>query len=400
MSQAHKGSKLILRDQVIAVPFESSHFDFSFDATGICRGELVEPTSDSIYTVRPYEGRFGGGVSIEERTTNIISSSNANTLSGWIKANHTDTGKRISDSNGNDSIVWNIADEGYAHIDAPMTSGNTYTFSIYVFPNQDYTFSVRVGAPENDTSGYIELITAKANRWTRLVNTKSVQSSRLLIGYRGFDSASNPPDNFEVAYSMAQLEEKPFSTSFANGSRGGGVLKYNDNIINHLEGAVSFWYKPSIAWDSKVNNTAPNETDREYFFEWGVAGQANSFWARRYRDSNPSLNFIYNNGNTIYRYDGKLSGNQEILITYTYKDNYQALYVDGKKIATNSTPSIKRPTSGVFSIGKRLENYSTSNGIISDFIIFNRFIDDEEVEAIYISNNSLYNPYDYRSFSI
>lgn len=412
MSKAHKGSRLILKDQVIAVPFESTHFDYNVDATGIYLGDIVEPLSDSKYMITPFEGRFGGGIVLEEGTTNLYTSQSSFKLTGVSGGYDSTTGEWTITCPSGSTTAWRGM--SYTNNNAIIPSGGGHaTISYEIYAEEEVPMSIDInnngrtsstGSNDNDVGSKRVMPDSPTipYEWKRVYaqyvmenTTQSFYDSSMICFANGW----KPSKDTSVKVRNIQFELKQFPTSFTANDRSSSILKYSDNIINHLEGSISFWYKPHIAWESRVSNSGPNETDREYFFEWGVAGQGNALWARRYRDSTPSIEFIYNNTNTYYEYSGKLIGNKEVHIAFTYKHGYQALYVDGKKVATNTASAMSRPTSGVFSLGKRLPSYPTANGVISDFAIFNKAISDEEVEAIFTSNSPLYNPYDYRSFS-
>jgi len=96
MSQAHKGSHLLLKNVVVGVDNYTSflaHYDITeYD---VLRG--ITPLSGN-YVLFPYEGKFGGGISLEAATTNL--------LAGGITS-------------------------------VGVTSGNNYTFSVYSTPSSN-----------------------------------------------------------------------------------------------------------------------------------------------------------------------------------------------------------------------------------------------------------------------
>ncbi len=71
MSQAHKGSRLVAIGQLKSVSPETvflAHYDIT--EKDVLSG--VSPNASDVFTLRPQEGRFGGGIAVEEETANLV----------------------------------------------------------------------------------------------------------------------------------------------------------------------------------------------------------------------------------------------------------------------------------------------------------------------------------------
>ncbi|MNS72114.1 hypothetical protein D3C72_1055150 [compost metagenome] len=70
MSQAHKGSRLLIKDAIYAVPYESAHFNFNEDFYGFQYGDIIKPVVTPVATL--VDGKFGKAVSLQEATASSL----------------------------------------------------------------------------------------------------------------------------------------------------------------------------------------------------------------------------------------------------------------------------------------------------------------------------------------
>lgn len=244
------------------IPKDSIHIPLDFDGTD--RLKLVKPSSE---TNLVYEK---GAVWVGNATTNLVSSNQQSNLTGWVLANHTDTNRTMTNPIGAQAKIWSVQDEGYAYIDPTLTVGQLYTASVYVCPSHDYTFRLRFG---NQIADNVSIFAPK-NTWTRLVNTKTINDVRVLIGYRDSDGSSNPPIGFEVAYSMTQIEKSQFLTPYTPSTRNTPILNYNGSHLTNNN-----WKEFSFMMNVKY---ATSDV-------WRLCGA----WSRWYFGPNPSNSLVF-----------------------------------------------------------------------------------------------------------
>ena len=85
MSQAHKNSRLLIKDVIYAVPFETALFNFNEDAIGIQYGDIVKPMGTPVATFKK-DGKFGNGVEVGSLSYSIdIVNPKEGTVSFWMK---------------------------------------------------------------------------------------------------------------------------------------------------------------------------------------------------------------------------------------------------------------------------------------------------------------------------
>lgn len=419
MSIAHKGSRLVLSGNTVSVDFSTEYHDFNNDASGIQFGNLITPSGNPVYTMRPFEGVFGGGIAIEEGTTNLLSNPMFdNNISGWTNGNMTTPtwNSGFNDIKYNNGYMYITGSSGNGFTSGPslfnLTSGGTYTVSAYIEGDgmdiynkisiagtvfysgngiyDDYTWS-----PSSHTYTKVNNRGIYRVEKTFTINSGS-HSGNVFTQWQpriGLNSA-----NLNLKVYGYQIENKSFSTSIVNGTRAKGYLSYYDSGINNITGTLSFWYKPTINWNDTTTINGSNEGTHESLFTWGVPGQSNCIWGRRERDSSV-MDFWYGTGGSCQYSTLGLSGNGFIHIAFTWKSGSQQLYINGASVSSIANSSISRPTTGYFEVGCRQvsSSYPTTNGIINDLIISTSTMSSEDISNIYISNRPLYNPYDYRA---
>jgi hypothetical protein len=395
MSNAHKGSRLILKDQVVATEFNSFHADFNVDATGIHYGQLIEPLEGSIYTMRPNEGKFGGGVAVEEGTTNACLKDGQDGNSPWsgdgtgatstIDSAVTFRGRKVArykpGTAGNNYINSN-------KIDSSITS-TEWVFRLYI-KRVDGTAITSLNrymyvANNSNQNGAVDSIREVEEGWYEVIATRTglVSGYVTLFGLYGMS---------DTEYYIAdwQLEPKSFPTSYTVGTRGSGILKY-PILPNASQGSIHFWVK--------LNNYP---TTRYCIF---VDSHGTSTIGRMY---------LAHNGNKLYWHLSNSSGSGAIsLSTDNYSDSFAFVALkwdssgrtmffgkpDGSGLVKQYSQDVYFPSwRDSLLVGARLGG-EHANAIFCDFSYINKSLSDEEVNAIYLSQKPLYNPYDYRSFS-
>jgi len=219
------------------------HFDGSLNATS-----GLEPINDGV-TLRP-DGYFGGGVAIEEATVNLIATQ-GNAAQDWTAWRHWDTPlfgywtnqKIVLDPDY--GFVWSgigTSKESYLYDYYAYTlhQGQTLTFSIYLKADEEITLSnPRFYTRRADnTSDYVDhdpVSITLTPKWQRFTWTTTVPADATGIGV---NLCNGVLDGKKIYAAYPQLEEKPFATSFVNGSRAAGKLVY-PNLYRPRQGTIS-----------------------------------------------------------------------------------------------------------------------------------------------------------------
>jgi hypothetical protein len=241
-----------LKEKEGAVAYDSS----SYSTEGIRIGGIAPSDGINFATLKKEEGKFRGAVLIEPDTTNLLPENAQNDFSNWVSdGTHIDTGKKVISPSGEQVKVWSVADEGYLYYDPTLTIGQGYTASVYVYPNKDYTFRFRFGTGNSQDDAFTSRTLALANQWTRVVvPVTSITGVRALMGYRNTDGADNVATGFEVAYAMAQIENRNGATSYLKNSRPLGKLWYPKELINPSAFTISCWFKIPYMHRVATNN--------------------------------------------------------------------------------------------------------------------------------------------------
>ena len=208
------------------------HFDGSLNATS-----GLEPINDGA-TLRP-DGYFGGGVAVEEATVNLIATQGG-AAQDWTAWSHWSTGATsywASQGTFNDPdygvVWWGIGTSKSAHLYdySPYTllQGQTLTFSIYLKADEEITLpeSVFFTRRADATYDYVDhdpVSITLTPKWQRFTWTTTLPADAGGIGVRL--GTGDVLENKKIYAAFPQLEEKPFATSFVNGSRAAGRLTY------------------------------------------------------------------------------------------------------------------------------------------------------------------------------
>lgn len=256
MSKAHKGSTLIL-DKGIPIVDKNTVFLAHYDITDNDVLKGIEPQGDTVATLVNYDGYFGGGIAIEEGTINLysenvrlggdLSNNTNNWQNNWGTTISRTTDYAYSGSGSIRAITQGVnSDEGASaqHTALPST---TYSFSGWVMTT-DSDVSVVPMLVQGNVGNIVggTSVTLIPNRWTYLSITGTTPST--FNGTLQGKITTKTAKACTLYYDNFQMERKNFPTSFVNGERKAGFLKYPKEIINVEEGTISFWLKPK--WET------------------------------------------------------------------------------------------------------------------------------------------------------
>lgn len=310
-SLAHKGATLPLRT---CLPVDKNtlflaHYDITAEES-LCG---IKPDSSSVYSLRPFEGKYGGAVAVEEGTTNLLATAGGGAAQDWTKWSHWNNTTYWGLTEQYDDPVWGKVFRGtkngssnantyiYDYYPYSYTNGDVYSFSCWIRVNKTMSKSFRfylnsnASGTQHDVASVTKTIDFIEGKWQYLTFTSSAVSEDVASGYGGFGLYMGTGwDDCIVEVAYPQFEKKPFSTSFVNGTRNTGKLCYSAPLYCRT---VAGWWKLNY-----LNNNYQR-----------IAGM--------YRNVNyPHWYFIYqsgSNGNLIFRVRDGVKDDNSNAITIT-----------------------------------------------------------------------------------
>jgi hypothetical protein len=409
MSNAHFGSRLVLSGNVIPVGFADAHFDFNKDATGIQFGNLVIPSTTSIYTNRPVEGKFGGGIAVEQGTANMWTTapviysnfgSGNQIISTITPLSETYMGQPVYrlqmtpvSANAVTDMQTNLASHGIMSNNPQFTfqSGNTYMASVYW---RAYKSDIVVGGTASNISGWSDVGTYSSNSgWNRSVAKWLGIANGTDNKFWAFKSPSVVAnETITIDWTCPQIEQSTALTSFTSGTRGNGLVRYPTSVINIPQGFMSFWMYART--DSNSFGSVPNP-----LFSAGIDGCFDLLI------SSTGTNYLrgYNSsgGNTQLNPHIKFDKWSHVVV-YWNRNVELGIYIDGALDMKNTSPvdwqGYYFSNATGFYIGSGIR--SNPNIVLSDLRIGTTFPSAEDVSAWYTSQVPFYNPFDKRAYAL
>jgi hypothetical protein len=389
MARAHIGSRLMLKNQIVPVRFDTAHLSFQEDVSGVQYGELFPSSMIApIYTLRD-DGIFGNCIAIEEGTTNTQPDSDFNNTSaigyyGWSGGGTVYRGL-------SSAILDNISGtEDLAMLTYPAITTDT----------GDWMLSMKC----RSLSGTNIIVTnylgfAYHNLGSAPANGEWVV---LQVKYSNGQYATNPTQHTKIyaghklEIDWIQLENKSFVTSFVNGSRSSSHLTYDISKlgIDPLgDWTISSWFKrhdPPSSWSG--------------LFTLGTYYQLNQSEFQVWTNHNGVFR-MYSHDNQAGRVKdlftpnaGELNEWFFVAITRNKSTNLYNFYVWTKDrvVKDSYVMAHANPIQPILRVGGGDHIF---NGLISDFKMDKYEMSQEEVGAIYESKSPMYNPYDTRTYA-
>jgi len=330
------------------------------------------PMVGAVATYRPGEGRFGGAVAVEEGTTNLYGNPFfKNGTDGWRSYNWGGGGKIYVEAMetpvGNSAMI--MDNEGATayltliqSVALPDAVSN-YTVSLLVknLSSQPCTVQLYMGR-----SYYTIGTVNPGDGWVRLTRTyvagEYTQSSdhhfRIAAGQK-------------IAIAAIQLEQKPFPTSFVDGTRAAGRIMYPPELINVQEGTFSAWV---YVGDGLLQSHA-------YIFAFHdgtsilLLLQRNPSGILEARVGGRTIGFI--------GFSSLPQGWHHFALTWT--TNQAVIYVDGEQLTVSSlSEPLPVPVNPRLTIGAHPTiNNRSLNSMIDELLILPYAASEEEIRAWY-----------------
>jgi hypothetical protein len=372
--------------------------DGQFDANAIQSGDMIEPASGAVYTLQ--NGIFGKCISVEEGTTNLAGTDNdfESSTNGFVQygtSTVTVTSSSSTAFSGINSLKAVVVATDGAGFSGVVKTG----FSATAYQNKQLTLSWKIKAVGSsigktiyaniwdNISGSTQGTTITLDgTWQTITVTKTISATATSFNLYWL---SNTLVANDVVYAdCVQLEQKGYATSFTNGTRSNGIIKYPKEIINTDQGTISFWLKANPS-DLSANPVFSNGVDNNGF-DFLILPN-NSPYLRAYSNSTTSTQ--------LRPSIDVFSGWNHVAINWV-KNSLLEVYFNGALQAQSLTPvdwsaNYLNATGFYLGSGIRLN----PNIMISDFRIDKTKLSAEEIVAIYISKRPQYNPYDYRAYA-
>lgn len=386
--QSHKGQRLPLANRVIPVDANcAALFHYDLSENDVLTG--IAPNSGAVFTLRP-DGKFGGGIAVEESTTNLLAianskwSINKNNFQGTMYVT-TGSYSRFTTSARFDFQPradipagggWQL---GQYAVDLTWNTAQTYTWSIYVKRLTTDHISIRL-LDSNGTNQQGPIVTttnatAPIGQWARLTAT---WTPSITNGGTVFYITAGETASFECA--DPQVEQKSFATSFVSGNRSAGSLDYPVKL-NHLQGTIAVWvYVNSEIKDIadyrhilSVNTANGRDDGLTLFHDSGAA----RFRLKCVNDAGTATN--------IFIADSLVPDGWRLFVA-RWTAQELACFVDGVKVGSGATPNLPTGYASTISIGHELQ-IRQANTVLDELRIDNIARTDDEILAWYHSNS-------------
>ena len=382
MSKAHEGSSLPIKT---CLPVdEHTTFLAHYDITDEENLHGIVPTT-SIATLRPNEGKFGGGIAIEEGTTNLVVNPTFTTTSNWALSTN---GTRVFTTDG----YW-------GKITVPSGEvGRFYyleqTRNITIPANQSVTWTVkfknnvvgRVGirlvmfsgaSPVQQPQRNFDLDGSGGTITVSVTGTHTANVDRLRLDILTGSWYSGLTDT-TIEFTEAQVEQKPFATSFVNGSRPTGRLAYEFDTNSWQNFTFMCWTKVSTDRAFRMLGGAWTK----WYFSW-ANNSTNSLLVSWVEDG---VQRVLSTPNIL-----EVDCREWNMVGFTYDGTNIHIYMNGK-LVRSGTGKFNSPSNSPLGIGT-ISGNSTShvlNGIIDEVRIDKIVRTPEEIAQWYNSSSPFF----------
>jgi len=372
----------------------------------------ISPEEGYVATIRPQQGRFGGAAAVEGSTHNILADEETDLSFSYFEENLPIIGERDQidegwrfhlypneDINPETAVYWDTIEDTFRIEQRPGGNSETQvekSIGKELDPEKTYTVSVRVKTTTPVTArlhfrmmvdgqsswGWASNYHSGSGEWETVSSTftgvEKIRTMRFQLTGANETSTSwwkNP-----------QIEEGSFPTSFVEGSREEGVVKYPISILNHKEGAMSFWFKIPHGFPSDKQEIWMS-TSGSYSSSHSLNFASNSSFPDRvlgYHWSTPDGEG-YNH--RVWEYDVENYIDQEWnhhVITWN-KDSGYSVYLNGEFLVDRGSDLPLRDF---------MDNYFTilGDGVVlyDDFAIFDYEVTEKEAKRWFEKNRPLY----------
>lgn len=357
-------------------------------------GAVQEPLLGYVATLRPGEGRVGGAVAVEEGTTNLVdfdvafrswSSSNSNMASLTTK-----TGRHSFRVQGTSTVpgAYSYIYPAYATTNV-LHSASSWVRNLNSKP-LEVRLRIRDGSNGELLSDNVVVVVPPGQELPiRVTSYSPVSLNQVTVAWNVY---SDPDDGtVDAEIYMCQLEAKPFATSFVDGTRAAGVLRYSaSGIINPDAGTIAFWYRPEFDLSLiQDHSTSPK------LIQVGDYHKNGSFTLWHY--SNPGRLSLYVRGQdatgwtasgTVSPSDTGFARSKWSYVAVTWDGLNWAVYVDGRRVLSlTSSQPLGRIDSDIWQFAHGSPKYSQ---LFDELLILPYAASEEHIARLYAQTRPLY----------
>lgn len=346
-------------------------YPFEFSRKGI--GEL----SGKVYGLNQPRISQDGGIMIEEDTKNLVESPNVFS-SGWNHYRNGYTGSFITEFGTEGLDIVNEQSWCGASKTVILPSAGTYTLSVWVKPISRTEESIDIslytsGGGVGDTRVYADWSDERIGEWQKLSMTQTYTSttiSLLLICFGGINDSNH---RISAQYTMPQVEEKPYGTSFTKDLRSDEHLVMPDigRFIDLERGSIELELVALTGQDVDMNL---GFYDLSFWDEGG-----NGFIIRRNESGTRNVGLVVGkNGSVVGRKWIQLNWSDGDYIKYRIdwdkSKNETKLTINDELITTSQVFSLNDNISyNIGSRGSSDKNYDRGNALYKYLVIRNRW---------------------------
>jgi len=343
---------------------------------------LSDGTQVTANVPRFESGKFGKAILVEEETTNI--GSPANLFDGsWILGYPISGTSTIIDTYTRKYTFTLTHSGAFAYKAFTLTTGVTYTWSAEI-KGEGSTVGKQVRLQSYVESAYGTRVIL-TTEWQRITLTFTATDTSRTVGFIGIPGNAFAPGDV-VYIRNFQLEQKPYPTSFTDGTRAAETLTIpTEGVLNPQEGTVECWVYID---DRFIDGMAG-----KHAWIWGTKGDPYYPILNLYRNAaTNSLRFVSRDANNNQSYIEKPLSQISVgwhYIACTWKSSRLAFLLDGQLVGEVVSPYLPNAVDAQMYIGHNPRVGEQCNSLIDDLRISNRARSDAEILAAYQSGKPL-----------
>jgi len=338
-------------------------------------------------------GKFGQAIMVEEGTTNKIETEGGGASKDWSKWSHWGIRAYWQGETQYDDPVMGKVFQGVCnnptylfdygpYYPYSITLGGVYTVTIWLKASVAVSGLSARAYFVNKSESILGSTTQTINlttKWQKF-EWQITATATDTVGF-GIGPLSIPVGTTVYA-ARPQLEQKPYATSWTDGTRQPEILKIPTNIVTPTVGTVSVWVNVNDA--SKRHNIYPPVYPT--IFSADVAGAGKAIWLYHRSDAAKWRFQIRNeSGSTkVIEVEDSITPNGWHHFAITWSANKMVLYIDGIKRGEQLSPPLPSSFIGVY-VGCWETGANQIDTVLDDFALYNRQLSDNEVQAIYNS---------------
>lgn len=341
-------------------------------------GTVIEPLPGYVATLRPGEGRVGGAVAVEEGTTNLVYDSGTIFRGTHISPDELPAPPPVTPVF---CYTWtDLTWLGDIELAKTFHAGDVITISGWIYESGPWA-RLSVYGTENGTNRSFGSAFEPTGQigWHYFEKTVVFQgeTTNFRIEDGGWDYF-NPDraDESQIWLVNVQMEEKPFATSFVDGTRAEGRLEYPFNAAEQK--TLSIWVKPLVPDDysARVNWVIQSVSALDDFIVWKRTTE--NYYRIRVRGINNDLQLA----------PGSITYNKWSMLTVCFLDNGTTnIYVNGA--FAGSIQGIPEESVAI-SLGRRGVPDESGNNLFDELLILPYAASEEIIAELYRETRPLY----------